>query len=105
MTETMDVPLNREMISLAALGRMPRMAWGSTIRRSCRSRGMPSAAAARSCPGSTDSTPPRTISAAYAAWCSARPITAAVIAPIRCSVSNSHRTGPNGMPKPSSRYR
>ncbi len=105
MTETIEVPLNSEMISLAALGRMERMACGRTIRRSCRRRGMPRAAAASDWPRSTARTPPRTISAAYAAWCRARPRTAALVAPTRFIVSKAKKPGPNGMPKVNSSYR
>ncbi|CAM5624655.1 hypothetical protein SMICM304S_01165 [Streptomyces microflavus] len=59
---------------------------------------MPRAAAASNCSPPTASTPPRTISAAYAAWCSARPRTAALTAPTRFIVSKVKKPGPKGMP-------
>ncbi|SKX29331.1 Uncharacterised protein [Mycobacteroides abscessus subsp. massiliense] len=63
MVDTMDVPFTRLITSLAALGMTDRMAWGSTIRKNWRRRGMPSAAAASNWPSSTDRMPPRMISA------------------------------------------
>jgi hypothetical protein len=65
------------MISLAAVGRIARIACGATMRWSWRCLGMPSAAAASNCPGSTEMMPERTISAAYAAWWRLSPSSAA----------------------------
>jgi hypothetical protein len=63
MTETMEVPLNRLITSLAALGRMPRIACGATMVKNWRRHGSPSDLAASSCPGSTEMIPARMISA------------------------------------------
>ena len=63
MTTTSEVVLSIEMVSLPVGGMITRMACGSTIRRSVWARDMPSAPAASVCPSSTDTSPPRTISA------------------------------------------
>ena len=62
-----------------AAGTIVRIACGRTIRKNCRRRGMPKAAAASRCPAATPTKPERTISAEYAAWCNDRPRVAATM--------------------------
>ncbi len=93
------MPLASPMMSLNAVGRMVRMACGSTMRKDCRVRDSPSAAAASSCPCSTDRMPPRTISEAKAAWFSVRPSSAATNGLISCVVGYEKKvTSVPGMP-------
>ena len=73
-----EVSLSMAIVSLPVGGMITRIAWGSTIRRSVCDRDMPSAPAASLWPCSTDCSPPRTISAMYAASLRPRPSRQAV---------------------------
>ena len=63
MTLTSDVALIMLMSWLPVGGMMERIACGMMIRRSARARVMPKASVASTCPLSTESSPPRMISA------------------------------------------
>ena len=64
ITETSEVVLSMEMVSLPIGGMMTRMAWGRTMRRMVRPGDMPSEAAASVWPLSTEMMPALTNSAA-----------------------------------------
>jgi hypothetical protein len=100
------VPLASPMMSLKAVGRMVRIACGSTMRNDWRRRDRPSAAAASSWPCSTERMPPRTISEAKAAWLSVRPSSAAMKGLISCVVGYEKKvTSVNGTPSDTVSYR
>ncbi|MCY1536616.1 hypothetical protein D9M68_720790 [compost metagenome] len=100
------MPLASPMMSLKAVGRMLRMACGSTMREAWRRRERPSAAAASSCPWSTDKMPPRTISEAKAAWFSVRPSSAATKGLMSCVVGYEKNVrSVNGTPSDTVSYR
>lgn len=77
---------------------MERSAWGKTIRANWYRLGSPSAAAASCWPWSTESSPARTTSAAYAASLRLSPTTATKMSVASRDSSKVKKAGPKGTP-------